>query len=228
MSETLHTDNDKATETQSKGGPRTAAGKAASSKNSFKHGLASGRILIEGEDPAAFEALVADLEADYQPATEIEALLVHDLAKFHWLADRAIRLQAVAFTASALPEMPASLNVLLRYQTTNQRAFQTTLKSLQALQKERKLAEQTDAASKRTSSPHGQQTDARSKTQRTSEFVSLPAEPDADEFPAGPPEGYFDGHALQALYYAEMDALEEQERKQANERYLEKLRSEIQ
>jgi hypothetical protein len=113
MSETLHNE----IEPNTKGGPRTQAGKAASSRNSFKHGLASGRILIEGEDPAAFEALVADLEADYQPATETEALLVHDLAKFHWLADRAIRLQAVAFAASALPEVPASLNVLIRYQT---------------------------------------------------------------------------------------------------------------
>jgi hypothetical protein len=115
MSQTLHTENE--TELNPKGGPRTDAGKAASSKNSFKHGLASGRILIEGEDPAAFEALVADLEADYRPATETEALLVHDLAKFHWLADRAIRLQAEAFAASAWPEMPASLNVLIRYQT---------------------------------------------------------------------------------------------------------------
>ena len=123
MSETLHTENE--TELNPKGGPRTAAGKAASSKNSLKHGLASGRILIEGEDPAAFEALVADLEADYQPATETEALLVHDLAKFHWLADRAIRLQAAAFAASALPEMPASLNVLIRYQTSSPPIQQT-------------------------------------------------------------------------------------------------------
>ena len=206
MSQTLHTDTDadKATETQSKGGPRTQAGKTASSKNSFKHGLASGRILIEGEDPAEFEALVADLEADYQPATETEALLVHDLAKFHWLADRAIRLQAVAFAASALPEMPASLNVLIRYQTTNQRAFQATLKSLQALQKERKLAEPP-----------------------IEKFVSQPAETEAEDCTAGPPEGYFDGMALQARYYAEMDALEEQERKQSNERYLEKLKNEF-
>jgi hypothetical protein len=123
MSQTLHTE--KVTETQSKGGPRTQAGKAASSRNSFKHGLASGRILIEGEDPAAFEALVADLEADYRPATETEALLVHDLAKFHWLADRAIRLQAEAFATSAWPEMPASLNVLLRYQTSSPPVQQT-------------------------------------------------------------------------------------------------------
>jgi hypothetical protein len=123
MSETLHAENE--TELNPKGGPRTQAGKAASSKNSFKHGLASGRILIEGEDPAAFEALVADLEADYQPATKTEALLVHDLAKFHWLADRAIRLQAEAFAASACPEVPASLNVLIRYQTSSPPVQQT-------------------------------------------------------------------------------------------------------
>jgi hypothetical protein len=110
---------------------------------------------------------------------------------------------------------------------TNQRAFQTTLKSLQAIQKERKAAELTDAGSKRTSSPLGQQTDARSKTQRTKEFVSQPTETEPDDIPIGPPEGYFDGHALQAIYYAEMNALEEQERNQANERYLEKLRSEL-
>jgi hypothetical protein len=208
------------TEKNPKGGPRTAAGKAASSRNSFKHGLASGQILIEGEDPAAFDSLVADLEADYQPATETEALLVHDLAKFHWLADRAIRLQAEAF-ATALPEIPASLNVLIRYQTTSQRAFQTTLKSLQALQKERVNAE-------RASSPPSEQTEARSKTQRTKFVSQKPAEaPEDDEdFTSGPPEGWFDGMELQRRYYAEMDAKEAEEKKQATERYIAKLRAE--
>ena len=94
---------------------------------------------------------------------------------------------------------------------TNQRAFQTTLKSLQAFQKERKAAEQADAELK-------------------TKFVSQPpaqAPEESEEFPAGPPEGYFDGSALQALYYAEMNALEEQERKEANERYLEKLKNEL-
>jgi hypothetical protein len=225
-----------------KGGPRTAEGKAASSRNSFKHGLASGQILIEGENPDAFDSLVADLENDYQPATETEALLVHDLAKFHWLADRAIRLQALAFAsaafASAVPELPASLNVLIRYQTTTQRAFQTTLKSLQALQKERENterassppSEQTEARSKtqRTSSPPSEQTEARSKTQRT-KFVSqepVQAQEEELDFTSGPPEGWFDGRELQRRYYAEMDAKESEEKKQATERYLAKLRAE--
>jgi hypothetical protein len=99
-----------------------------------------------------------------------------------------------------------------RSEPTNQRAFQTTLKSLQALQKERKLAAQTESGS---------------NTQPTDQFVSQASETDADDIPAGPPEGYFDGHALQALYYAEMNALEEKERKEANERYLEKLKNEF-
>jgi hypothetical protein len=191
------------TETNPKGGPRTAEGKAASSKNSFKHGLASSQILIDDENPAAFYGLVADLEADYQPATETEALLVHDLAKFHWLADRAIRLQAAAFAACSLPEMPASLNVLIRYQTTNQRAFQTTLKSLQALQKERKAAEERFVSQ---------------------EPVQTPEE--EEDFTAGPPEGWVDGMELQRRYYEKMNALEAEERKQSNERYIAKLRAE--
>jgi hypothetical protein len=208
-----------------KGGPRTAEGKAASSRNSFKHGLASGQILIEGENPDAFDSLVADLENDYQPATETEALLVHDLAKFHWLADRAIRLQALAFAsaafASAVPELPASLNVLIRYQTTNQRAFQTTLKSLQALQKERIKAE-------RTSSPPSEQTEARSKTHRT-KFVSqepVQAEEEELDFTSGPPEGWFNGTEFLARYSAELQAQEAEERKLATERYIEKLKAE--
>jgi hypothetical protein len=213
------------TETNSKGGPRTPEGKAASSRNSFKHGLASGQILIEGEDPDAFDSLVADLEADYRPATETEALLVHDLAKFHWLADRAIRLQALAFAsaafANAVPELPASLNVLIRYQTTNQRAFQTTLKSLQALQKERIKAE-------RASSPPSEQTEARSKTQRTKFVSQKPAEaPEDDEdFTSGPPEGWFNGTEFLARYSAELQAQEEEERKQADIRYRAKLEAE--
>ena len=44
-------------------GPRTAEGKAASSQNSFKHGLYSKQLVIQGEDPAELDALKADLIA---------------------------------------------------------------------------------------------------------------------------------------------------------------------
>jgi hypothetical protein len=121
-------------------GPRTPAGKAISSRNSTKHGLASGQLIIPGEDPAAFEAMLADFEDDYQPANAIESALVHDLAKFRWLTDRALRLQSEAFTNEA-PMIPFNLGVLMRYQNTNHRAFHATLKALQTIQKERKKRE---------------------------------------------------------------------------------------
>lgn len=54
-------------------GPRSCAGKLASSRNSLKHGLASGEIIIRGEDPLAFEALLNALLDEHQPANETEA-----------------------------------------------------------------------------------------------------------------------------------------------------------
>jgi hypothetical protein len=123
-------------EKKTKGGPRTIEGKAISCKNSLKHGLASSQIIIPGEDPAAFEALVAAFQEDYQPETAVEAVLVHDLAKFHWLKERAIRLQQQAFLSVEAMD-PKHLALMIRYQNSNQRAFQSTLKSLETYQRER-------------------------------------------------------------------------------------------
>jgi hypothetical protein len=122
-------------------GPRTPEGKAVSSRNSMKHGLASGQLMIPGEDPAAFEAMLSEYENDFQAANSVEADLVYDLAKYRWLTDRALRLQAAALSGGdAL--IPTQLPLLIRYHTTHHRAFHTTLKALQAAQKERKKAEQ--------------------------------------------------------------------------------------
>jgi hypothetical protein len=112
-------------------GPRTEAGKAASSRNSLKHGLASGTLLLPGEDPAEFAALLQSLIADHVPASATEELLVYDMAKYHWLTDRAIRLQIAALAANDLNQ----LALFLRYQTANHRAFHKSLTALQTLRK---------------------------------------------------------------------------------------------
>jgi len=119
-----------------KGGPRTPEGKAKCSGNSLKHGLTANQILIPGEDPEVLEALIDNLERDHNPETATEVLLVHNLAKFHWLMNRAIRLQQKAFEN---PDKIDSkfLELMMRYQGANQRAFAITLKSLEAAKKER-------------------------------------------------------------------------------------------
>ena len=113
-------------------GPRTKAGKATSSQNALKHGLASGTLLLPDEDPAEFEALHQSLITDHAPVNATETLLVYDMAKHHWLMDRAIRLQVEAFTTNDMNK----LAVLLRYQNANHRAFHKSFAILQSNRKQ--------------------------------------------------------------------------------------------
>jgi hypothetical protein len=66
---------------------------AFNNENSLQFGLSVTEILIPGEDPATFESLVDQFELDHKPATATELVLVHDMVKFHWLKNRAIRFQ---------------------------------------------------------------------------------------------------------------------------------------
>ena len=116
-------------------GPRSSTGKVASSRNSLQHGLASGQIIMPGEDPSEFEALLNALIAEHQPSTPTEQLLVQEMAQSYWLTQRALRLQNCCFSDSGVDEKRLAL--FLRYQTTHDRAFHKALNTLLKLQKER-------------------------------------------------------------------------------------------
>jgi hypothetical protein len=107
----------------------------ASSRNSLQHGLASGTVIIPGEDPAQFESLLNDIVAEYHPATATEELLVQEMAQSFWLSQRALRFQNDCFTENGVDEKRLAL--FLRYQTTHERAFHKALNALRKLQKER-------------------------------------------------------------------------------------------
>ena len=74
-------------------GPRTAAGKAASSQNRLAHGLCSSSLLIRGESPAEFDALHTDIVDAYRPATSEERMLTDQLAEAQWRLNRARRVE---------------------------------------------------------------------------------------------------------------------------------------
>ncbi len=120
-------------------GPRSFTGKLASSRNSLKHGLASGETIIPGECPAAFEALLQALLEEHQPAAPTEELLVKEMAQSYWLAQRALRLQNECFGENGIDDKRLSL--YLRYQTTHNRAFHKALNELQKLRAEKRRAE---------------------------------------------------------------------------------------
>ena len=75
-------------------GPKSAEGKARVALNGLKHGLCSQRVLLPDEDPAEFEALVADLAARWRPADAAEMALVRDYAAAMWRLDRIPALEA--------------------------------------------------------------------------------------------------------------------------------------
>jgi hypothetical protein len=120
-------------------GPSTLKGKMTSSRNSLKHGLASGTLIIPGENPAELDSLLGDLLEEHQPATQTEEILVQEMAQSWWLEQRAIRFQNECFITDGINEKRLSL--FLRYQTTHARAFHKALAALLRLQKERRKLE---------------------------------------------------------------------------------------
>jgi hypothetical protein len=119
---------------QSSTGPRTEEGKSCSSRNNFRHGLASGQIIVPGEDPAEFEALLAGMREEYQPATITEEVLVLCMAQHFWLGQRAICLQNGAFVNG---DSPAKIALLMRYQTSNDRGYHHCVSQLLKIRAEK-------------------------------------------------------------------------------------------
>jgi hypothetical protein len=130
-------------------GPKTAEGKAKSCLNHLSHGFTSNTArLIPGENEEELKALLADLMDEYQPATPTEQILVEKMCQNQWLSGRAFRLQSDAFTTGGRGgyfavklTITKDLGVLIRYQTSAERAFHQAHKELVTAQKQREKSE---------------------------------------------------------------------------------------
>ena len=123
-------------------GPKTEAGRAKSARNRLSHGFFSSALFIPGEDPQEFHDLLVDLQAEFQPATPSEQILLEKMVQSQWLSLRAYRLQAQAL-AGSLPtgEIHKDLGVLIRYHQSSDRAFLRFRTELLNAQKQRKNSE---------------------------------------------------------------------------------------
>src|SRR6266404_3422846 len=79
-------------------GPSTPEGKAAVRLNGLKHGLCAETIVVPGEDPAQFEAMLNAYRAEYQPATPSAEFLVRQVAMADWRLMRLHRVEAAFHT----------------------------------------------------------------------------------------------------------------------------------
>jgi hypothetical protein len=120
-------------------GPKSEAGKAASSLNHLSHGLTGTAFtVLDWEDQNAFNTLFSRLQSEHQPATVTEEILLEKMAQHYWLTQRAITLQATCFNSEIAPDNPErQLALYLRYQTTHDRAFHKSLDRLLKLRAEK-------------------------------------------------------------------------------------------
>jgi len=75
-------------------GPKSAAGKQASSQNRLAHGLCAKSLLIAGESETDFEELRQSVVSAYQPANAEETILADQVAQALWRFNRAQRIES--------------------------------------------------------------------------------------------------------------------------------------
>lgn len=141
-------------------GPKTEAGKAASRVNATRHGLSGKFVVIDGEDPAAYDALRQDLIASYKPANAAETMLVDEIAQNYWRLQRVRVIEARTFDMHCVGGEPVigfrcgqdSFNTIRRYMTSIERAWLRAIEQLQKTQAIR-AKQQPDAAAESSHEP---------------------------------------------------------------------------
>jgi hypothetical protein len=126
---------------QNSTGPKTEAGKATSSQNSWKHGLTVGvfRVLAT-ESQFHYDLLRQELLAEYNPTTTTEAILVERMAQHHWMRTRAVHYQTHCLESEDGLDT-ARLSLFMRYEAMQERAFHKCLADILKLRAEKQKAE---------------------------------------------------------------------------------------
>jgi hypothetical protein len=78
-------------------GPTSLSGKARAALNAFKHGLATNRIIVQGEEAAEFEQLRASYLEHYLPVGPEQIALFDDMFSSFWRMRRAQHLEQALF-----------------------------------------------------------------------------------------------------------------------------------
>ncbi len=135
-------------------GPRTPDGKAVVARNATSQGLAGSHVVLPGEDPAGFDALLETLCAEHDPSSATEDFLIQQMAQSQWKLLRVARIeQQILFAAmgdESIADRPAArmanlfldgvsaaqaLDRLARYEAAARRVWFQSLKQLTDLRR---------------------------------------------------------------------------------------------
>jgi hypothetical protein len=145
---------------QSSTGPKTAEGKAKSSRNNLRHGLTGQISLLPTEDREAHDKFCNELIESFKPATPMEHQLAQSVAEDNWRLNRIRAIEDNMFAlghtherhelkialadAQTFLDHANKFNLLTVYEQRINRNLHRNLQTLRELQAERK-AEQNKA-----------------------------------------------------------------------------------
>src|SRR6516162_6762284 len=75
-------------------GPRSVEGKSASRFNALKHGIDAASIVLPGEDPADYDALVAAYQREFPALCASESFHVDTMIRADWQKRRLEKVEA--------------------------------------------------------------------------------------------------------------------------------------
>ena len=150
---------------QKSSGPTSAVGKARAAQNRISHGLCGKFYVLESESQDDYNDLLERFMKAENPIDDVERELVAKMARHTWMSERAVRLQNACFRPQPRTEQEkegyaniavrSDLDLYLRYQTTNDRAYARAAAELAKRRKERQLAERGFESQKRAAAEEG-------------------------------------------------------------------------
>jgi hypothetical protein len=115
-------------------GPATPGGRNAVRLNALKYGIHAQSLLIPGEDPAEFDALVADLQNTWQPQDSAERQHVDMLVTDSWRLNRLLNAEAQLWAGGKdLETISRTLDRVGRMIDRIQRSIRQTTRDLDRL-----------------------------------------------------------------------------------------------
>jgi hypothetical protein len=124
-------------------GPTSPEGKAAVRFNALTWGLRARSLMLDDEDPADYQQLWDDLEAEWQPQTHTERYYLEQMSMSQWLLTRTAasetRIRQAGLHLGTELEL---LDRIAAQRTRLERSFTSGMRELKQLQKERKAQAQ--------------------------------------------------------------------------------------
>jgi hypothetical protein len=119
-------------------GPKTSAGKAAVRFNALTWSLRARSLMITGDDPAEYQQLWDDLEAEWKPQTHTQRYYMEQMCTSQWLLTRMACSESRVHDASMNCEARWALLDRISVQRTRlERSFTTAMRELERLQLKR-------------------------------------------------------------------------------------------